>query len=453
MAEEAMVSSGADLASSFTPDSGAPSEASGGVAIEEAPVSPDTQAGDEIDLGIDEIGVEEPPEEEATPEEPPASEVPPEELPEGVRKGKDRKGKDGFWLEPHRYELFHGAHKTLRSVEDLIGEPFSIEAIQLRDRAYMGQERLYNDFLSGVPEQQGKVIQHLFDEARRARQEGEIAVDPLVPFTEQFYTSIQKSNPEAYAVLRRQAANDLVDEMYAQAAEKGNRGLWLSAQHFDKTLGRKWKPEVDMANYSPEDPVAILRAENERLRHEILTGTASASAEQQKIWQNTVNRGITKTVTDDVVLPALESVKKSYAEFPDTWASIQERLHSRIVDGFKQDERFQERVKPLMAQAKRAVSAQRRQEIAEQIQMLHRNKAKLIVEAHKPQILREAAVRLKEQSDASHKRHQAAQTKQAPAGGGTSVQRSLAPVNGKDFDFEVATPEAMAASLRNLFKR
>jgi hypothetical protein len=272
----------------------------------------------------------------------------------------------------------------------------------------------------------------------------------MVPFTEQLYGALQQSHPEAYAQLRQQASRDLVDEMYAEAASKGNRALWLSAQHFDKTLGRKWKPETDMANFATDDPLAQLRLENEQLRKQILTGTAENSATQFEQFRNAVNGTISKTVNDDAILPALDSVKEAYAKYPDTWKAVQDRLHSKVLEGFKQDDRFAERVRLLLAQARRAPSVQRRQEIAEQIQSLHRNKAKLIVEANKAAILSEAGTRLKEQSDATHKRHQAAQKQQAPAGG-RPVQRSLVPANGDHMKFDVATPEALAASLRGLF--
>lgn len=467
MEDTGVVNSGADLASSFTADSGDSSSASAAAAtttgagavadtsteVIEEPLSPDAEGGEEFDALNDpgsEALEEEPVEAvEETKEEPVAAL--PEELPEGVRKGKDRSGKDGYWLQPNRYELFHGAYKTLRSVEDVIGEPFSVEAIALRDRAYAGQERLYGDFLSGVPEQQGKVIQHLLDEAKRAQQEGEVGVDPLVPFSEQFYSALQKSNPAAYAKVRRLAADDLVDEMYQEAAEKGNRSLWLSAQHFDKVLGRKWKPETDMANFTDDDPTRSLRAEVESLRKQINEGTASNSAAQFEAWRGSLNQSISKTVGEDAIAPALIAVKDSYAKFPDTWKAINDRLHSKVLEGFKQDERFQERVRLLIASARRAPSAQRRQEIAENIQLLHKNKAKLIVEAQKAQVLSEAGARLKEQSDAAHKRRQAAQKQQAPAGG-RALERSLVGANGKapGMDFDVATPEALAASLRGL---
>jgi hypothetical protein len=284
-------------------------------------------------------------------------------------------------------------------------------------------------------------------------QEGEVGIDPLVPFTEQFYSAIAKASPEAYAQVRSKAANELIDEMYAEAAAKGNRSLWLSAQHFDQTLGRKWRSEAEMANFAADDPVAKLRSENEQLRHQILTGTANSSAAQFEQWRAGLNQTISKTVADDAIAPALATVQDAYAKYPDTWKAVQDRLHSHVLEGFKQDDRFAERVRLLMAQAKRAPSAQRRQEIAENIRLLHQNKAKLIVDAQKAQVLSEAGARLKEQSDAAHKRRQAAQRQQAPAGG-RPVERSLVP-NGGNFNFpdEIATPERLAASLKGLFQR
>lgn len=478
MADES-VSSGADLSASFpssapastSADTGASAPAQGADAAAssatpefdlEEPASPDAPNGEE-DINYDELNDQGNPDpddaivpaaEEVKPAEAdvakPAEAVA-EELPEGVRKGKDRNGKDGYWLNPNRYETFHNAHKLIRDTEAMIGEPLTTAALDVRHRAFMGQEKLYSDMLSGDPALQANVIGHFFGEAKRAQDEGEISGNPMIPFTQQFYQTLRDSDPDSYATLRSQAASDLVDEMYLEAAQKGNRSLWLSAQHFDKILGREFKPETSMANMATGegDQLQSLRAENDRLRNQVTDRSQKTQAAQFEEWRGGLNQNIGQALNQSAISPALAAVAPAYKDFPETFKSIQGSLHSKILDGFKADQGFKDRINLLLQNARRAPSAQKRSEFAQQIVNLHSNKARQIADAVKGPILAEAARGLKAQSDHTHQRREAAQKERAPSGG-SAVRTSLAPT--KSMDFEDATPGNLSRSLAGLFR-
>jgi hypothetical protein len=469
MADE-LASSGADLASSFTPSSSAADTGSttsttpagdtgGGDALDidlEEPPSPDAPGGEEA-LDYDALNDQGNPDEQAAAAAPETEEVPPvvepapdTELPEGVRKGKDRRGNDGYWLNPNRYEKFHSAHKLLRDGEALIGEPLTSEALAYRQQALMGQEKLYADLTSADPKAQANLIDHFFSEAQRAKDEGAVGADPMVPFTQAFYERL-KTSPDAYSTLRSQAATDLIEEMYTEAAQTNNRALWLSVQHLSKNLGMQFRPEAEMATRATTqgvDPQSQLRAEVERLRAENSSHSAQSQAAQFENWRGGVNKNIYSALSTDVITPALASVAASYSKFPETFQSIQNMLHSKVMEGFKADPAFRDRVNTLLAQANRATTAAKRQEYAQQLVQLHANKARGIVEANKAPILREAAGRLKAQSDATHQRRKTAQEQRSP-GGGVPARTSLAPVQG--MDFEMGTPANLAKSLAGLF--
>lgn len=379
--------------------------------------------------GLDEAG--EPIEETAAaPEEPaePAAK-PAEELPEGVRSGKDRNGKDGYWIRPERFkDVYEPARLLVREASELIGEPLTKDAIELRDRAYTAQEKLYGDMLSGEPEAQGRVIDHIIAEAKRAVEDGEVGTDPMTTFAGEMYSQLQAKNPDAWAALRHRAAVDLIEEMYQEAAQGGSQTLWRSIQHVDKAIRGQYRPEAEMPNLAkPADPAADLRAENERLRAQLTSKTAGDQAAQRESYRSEVNQAISKAVTDEAVMPALASAAEAYKQFPEKWKQITEQVNAKVRESFRSDGRLKDRANALMQAAARATSAQRRQEIAGQIVTLYRNHAKLTADTVKVQILKEAALGLKAQSDATHQRREAAQT-QKSAGPGRTVTRPLVDV-------------------------
>src|ERR1043166_4919033 len=136
----------------------------------------------------------------------------------------------------------------------------------------------------------------------------------MVPFTQQFYQALRDTDPDSYATLRSQAASDLVDEMYLEAAQKGNRSLWLSAQHFDKILGREFRAEAQMASMATGegDQLANLRAENDRLRNQVSDRSQKSQAAQFEEWRSGLNQNIVKALNESAITPALASVAAAY---------------------------------------------------------------------------------------------------------------------------------------------
>jgi hypothetical protein len=173
------------------------------------------------------------PEPEAEPEDKP---VPPkEELEEGIKKGKDRSGKEGYFLEEGRYKNVYGNHKIVQQLSEVMGEPATLESLTLRHDALVGQERLFNDLNSGDAASQSKVLGYFFDEMARAQKDGEVGVDPSVSFAKSFYDAV-KTRPDAYANLRLQAARDLAAELFEQGAQSDDDGVFFAAQHMVRTL-------------------------------------------------------------------------------------------------------------------------------------------------------------------------------------------------------------------------
>ena len=402
---------------------------SDGSAIDD--VMPEEGEGEDQEAAESENAAEPESEAEATP---PAAQA--EQLPDGVREVTGANGKKEMRLTPSRYETFHGAHKTLRELEALAGEPITPEAFDVRNRAFIGQERLYGDLLSGEPEAQTKVLGHFIDEAQAALQNGEVGTDPTIGLGQAFYSTLQSKAPDAFAHLRMRAAGDLMNEMYAEAQKTGDKNLAISASHIAKALGLSYKKDAEITQFlaippASADPVASLRAENQRLQEQLNGRQTTNAAEQWQTWKGSTTKAVTSGVLSDAVLPSLTAERKAWEKFPTQFESlVVAPLNKAVKQTISQDQNFNTRIQLLERSAQRAPSAQKRAEIAEQIKQAYVNRARLAVDAHKAGILREAAALLKQGSDATHQRRQAAQQQRGPRGPQNPVQQSLVP--GRD---------------------
>lgn len=450
---------GADLMSSVAPDlfTGADTgdlgvEFTEGDGNEFAEGLPDEPA-------VEEPVIEEAPAEEVAEEEPPAEELPEaaapaDELPEGVRKGKDRNGKDGMWLTPQRYEQFHSAHRAIRDFEGVIGEAVTPNALALRERAYMGQERIYTDLNSGDPKAQGSLISHLFGEMKQAQADGLVGTNPIVPFTQEFYKAV-KADPDAYANLRMDAARDLVNEMYQEAGKSQDANLWRSAGWIAKNLGLSFKPEAEMQNFAQQaaDPLHQANTRIQKLESELSGRQTQDATAQFASWKSSVAASNTAALMNEAILPSIgEEQAAAWQKFPQQYQNlVVGPLNKAVREAISKDAGFNERIKLLDQSAQRATSAQARAGFAEQIKQAFVNRGRLAADAHKGQILKEAGALLKQQNQKTHERRQAARDQRSPQGTRAAVPRSLVPGGAPNRAGTPFNVHEAAADLSRLF--
>ncbi len=433
-----------------------PAETPDGAEVETEIAAPDAVEPQAVETPITE---EEQPAEEATApeEEQPAGQAQEEDLPEGVRRGKDRSGKDGLFVTPERWKtIYDEGYKVAQQISEMIGEPLSADAIQVRDRAFVAQERLYTDLLSGDPTLQGQVVRYFMDQFSNARQNGEVGVDPAVPFAEAVYGAIRDSSPEAYSHLRYQAAHDLVGEMYAAAIASKNRSLWLGTSHMAKELGIKYRPDAEMeqAFSNPADPAAAIRAENEALKAQLNGRAESERTAQFASFKAQTGENIRQAVMEEgvkAVIPA--DVVQAWGQFPKQYEEmVLKPLHSGVSEAIKNDDAFKGRIELLDKQAQRAVSAQKRQEIGEQIKHLYVQRARLAANSIRNRVLQDAAEKLKAVNKQTHDRRQLAANQKGPRGPQNTVPRSIVPATIGEDAGGVATRDSMLADIQRAFQ-
>ncbi len=387
-----------------------------------------------------------------------------EDLPEGVRRGKDRQGNEVMFVPPERWEEMNSTVQMNRQLAEMIGEPLTTEAINVRHRALFANEQMLNDMLSGDPKLQGEVLKFWQDKAAEARKEGFIGHDPMIPLAETMYTTLQKSSPDAYATLRSRAAKDLIQEMYQVAAEINGpdeeshtdaTNLWRSASHIAKALGMKYRrsSEMEAAFSQPKDPSAALRAENEALK-----ASQQSAAQQQRQaeinhFKAETSRSVKAAILNDAILPAIpKAVSDKWAKFPTLYQeSVIAPIQNKVVEILKSDPEFNKSIGFLHQLAERAATPQARQQISDQISGAFANRAKLAADAVKIPILREANEKLQTENAQKHKRLQAAAQQRGPKGPQNGVPRSLIPANITKGSGGHATHASMMQDIADLF--
>lgn len=421
--------------------------------------------------------------------EPQPAAVTEEELPEGVRKGKDRNGKEGYFLQENRYKAIYDNHKLVQEATEILGEPLTAEALKLRNDAYRGQERMFGHLTLGDPKEQTEVVSFLVNEMNGARENGETAVDPTVPFAESVYNVLHdkflknEGGSEGFAHLRLRAGKDFIGDMFDHAARTNDLPLYYAAQHFARALANIGQKPADMTDaqfvaharevttragipfHTPdemqglvkaEDPSAALARENADLKAQLNGRARTGTAAQYDTWSKASIQTVNKAVFDDAVLPALQSVADDWKKFPDDFKRlVTDPLHREVSAAVRADPVLNQQVKDLTARAARATSEQVRNQIGTQIRQLFVNRAKLAAEKAKTPILKFAADALKGRSDQTHERLRGAQARTAPKGTSAPVRSSVLPADMgfKDGIFDVNAAAAMATREINSVRR
>ena len=452
-------------------------------------VEPDAPESDDGQIETPEPVADETPDPEPEPETPePAKEPakpeaktePTEDVPEGVVKGKNRKGEEGYFATPERWEKIYGAYKETQKISTLLGEPLTEAAIKQTVAHADSWNDLRADILSGDKNLQGNVIGYLMQEMQQAQKNGETAVDPSVSFVDTLYSNLAKTDSAAYRTMRLRNTQDLAREIFEGAARSGDEAAAQGIQHVIRFLAGIGPNETNAAvvkaaadrmglpfNLMDElptlaqgsSPEAQLRRENAQLRAQINGRTgAPQQAESFSSWNGATTQAVNKSVMDGVILPALSTQKEAWAKaFPDGNEQFDLRVLKPLqaeLDGvLAKDERFQSQVASLKEQARRAPSADVRKRIAEQIATLTTNRANLSIEAIKAKHVRFAAETVKQLSDSTHQRRSSAQQRAVPRGASAPVNRGLVPANEVTYKDGVFDPATAMADMKSKLTR
>lgn len=416
-------------------------------------------------------------------DEPPAAAAA-DDLPEGVIKTKDDKGKYKYNLDENRYKTVYGHHQLVQQLAQSIGETPTIEALNLRNEAYLAQERLFSTLESGDSAAQGQVVKYMLEEMEAAHKNGAVGVDPTVPFAESVYTTLKAVDPTtgellhpaAFDNLRLLGARDLVGEMFALSAQQKDENLFHSARRIVAAMSGVGEKPADMPS---EEYLELIRQGAEQkglpfptadewrgsakpaprfdpkdrkiaeLEARLNLTPAPDPAARFRDWDGATIQSVNEAVMTDAVKPSLASVADGWKDFPDDYARlVVNPLNMEVAKAVKADTALNQQVKDLQQRAWRATSDQVRNEIGAQIKNLIVHRAKLAADKIKGPILKFAADWLDGRSNSTHERHTGAQNRTQPKGPSAPVKQSLIPTDltmpGGRFDRNIAVRQAAA---------
>jgi hypothetical protein len=201
-----------------------------------------------------------------------------------------------------------------------------------------------------------------------------------------------------------------------------------------------------------EDPNAAKDREIAELKAKLNGRTQTGTAEQYDTWNRAHVQSVNKSVFDEGVIPALQSVADAWKAFPDDYRrQVLEPLNREVTAAVKADPALNNRVTELNALARRATSEQVRQRYGDQIRALFVNRAKIAADKAKGPILKTAAEWLQWKSQQTHERRNGAQNRTAPKGPSAPVGHSLVPetIGFKNGTFDPNTAMKQTMQLLN----
>lgn len=398
--------------------------------------TPDEVAGDtdEVDPGAeDEVEEEQQPELE-TPD--PLDDKPPvakegEELPEGVSV-KERNGKKIYELKETRYHKFHSAFVAARDIEQVFGEALTKDAAQLRQDAYIGQEMMIADFMSGDPKSETRFLGQLAAWSRQAQEIGEVRHNPIQNIAKVLPDFLIKSgDKQTFEALATPVLRAKIDELQVLANKENNHALFVSLQHLERHLFKQYKTKEQIAN---PDPIASREAsiaarekafedrENDRARSEFVAWNADTG---EKI------RTATAAALEEAMGP---EVVKSYEKFPADFRAAKALLKDELKAHLAQDKQWQLYLQTANRRAQNASSPTTRAEVQQELAQRYAAKAKWWAANSDTMkdVLNSRASAMKATSTANHKRLQSGASRREPGSVGTPApQRISDSPNGK----------------------
>jgi hypothetical protein len=342
---------------------------------------------------------------------------------------RERYGKKEWVFKASRGETIYNAYKVAQQAEGVIGEPLTTEAVQARQDAYIDQQSMINDFLSGDPSYEGRVLEFFAGIADQAKQNGEVGHDPMVNLASRMPEFFRK-NEQAYKALAVPVLRHQIDALKQVARErvasnKDDNALALSLQWIEKALFGEHTPLEKMLA-APDQVDARLKQLEER---EARLNQVESGRRQQE-WQSFVkqtNEDVRSTITA-AIEGALKDIAPSYEKFPEDYAAVKRSLHQDFVEQMKGNAAWQAQLSAISRRAQNATSPSAREQAKKDLISKYKANAESWADPARnstvKNLLSRRAAQIKQESDAKHKRLATAAAKREPGSTGTPVKQS-----------------------------
>ena len=319
--------------------------------------------------------------------------------PDSTRKSKS--GSEEWVYSKSRGKKLHEGYAKAREAEEALGEELTVEAIQVRDKAFQDRGWMHLDFASGQTKDQAKVFRHFFEVGKEAVENGETSGDPTGNAIDAFMEVAAAEAPDSVTNFRKRLEGptlaSIIRRVYAKAHQDGDENLFTSVANLEKAVFdrfqefEKYTPPARRADTSVADKAAM-DSEN-----------AEAAETRTTAFYEGVNDLVGKSVTSEIE-GALEPYAKHYQKFPERLKNITVRLRSEIKEAIQQDDKFRQANELLFSTAELAVSDTVIASTREKIAARYGKKSATVVKGLVRKIMSEDADHLKASTDAKKKR-------------------------------------------------
>ncbi len=343
------------------------------------------------------------------------------DLPEGVTV-RDKNGKKEWVFPEARGRNIYGGYKSAQAVEQIFGEVLTPEAAQQRQDAYVAQEMMIGDYMSGDP----RFLTQLAQWSQLAQENGEVERSPLRQLVSSLpQMLIEMGDRETIDAMAKPLLRHQLDELYEVAVQTNDRNLLLSLQHIDNRKFQTFKKEAELLN---PDPLAK-REQDVKTREEKLAERDRREAQvSYGKWQEEAVAAVKGAVNDELG-KALQPIEASYAKFPTEFAAVKDMLHREFRQRLQSDPAFQATLKREDHRAANAKSPAIREAVKAEMEKQYRAKAQWFFDPTKnprvKQVFSERANAMKERSAATHQRQQVAASRRDPGSAGSPVPQRV----------------------------
>jgi hypothetical protein len=361
-----------------------------------------------------------------TPAEPPKDENG-EELPEGVQVREKNGKKEWVWPEGRAKGIYAG-YKNALAAEGILGEELTTQAIETRHNAWLDQEAMISDYLSGEPGAEGRFLGQLANWAKTAQDNGEVQHNPLRNIAHQlpkFF--IEQGDTASYEAMAVPVFRHELDQLYEEAAAPGNEDLFASVQRIDNRLFGRYKKREEVSTQA--DPLAKREAEIAARENKLKEADTKRRQGEYSAWQDTTTAKMREAISAGIIDRLGPDVLKSYEKFPTELQGVKDLLRNEFHASLKKDPAWQQYLANQTRKAANAPTPAVRDAISADLET--RSKAKAIYWAD-PQrnprvkeILSQRAAAIKATSDARHQRHAVGAARRDPGAVGVPVKRTV----------------------------
>lgn len=307
-----------------------------------------------------------------------------------------------------RFDMIYNSHKSLRSLKEALGGDLpSAEQIKANMDLAADTVAMEADLESGDPERVGNFLKYWTNEAPQA----------IPALVERGIVAMRESAPEAFAELQGAFNENLLDGLYARAAQfkQANdpqfKDFVYAVQVLDWSLRGDYREVDSLSAPDPLDERLQKIQEAEQRQQEQRNSMAQAQTAQ---WVKSVNNSLSTVISTEVD-GALKDLAATFESRPRLFNSVKMSLVQAAKADMKADRNWLIQFNRVKEQAMRT----RDPRAVKSLTDLYQTRFARALKTHRREVIREATGAELTNNQSAHDRANNAAKRKEPSGGGS----------------------------------